>query len=55
MLTKVEIARKTGLSRVTISNVLNNKQKNPKVETLEKISNALNCSMEELRRKIKEG
>jgi len=45
---KSEIARKTGLSRVAISNILNKKQTNPKLETLKRIADAVNCSVEEL-------
>lgn len=48
MLTKVEIANKTGLSRVAITNILNGKQKNPKIQTLEKIAEVLDCSVNEL-------
>ena len=50
---KSEIARNTGLSRVAVSNVLNGKEKNPKLETLEKISRVLNCTIDELKSKIK--
>ena len=49
---KSDLARKTGLSRVTISNILNRKQKNPKSDTLKKIAQALNCTVDDL---IKEG
>ena len=49
---KSEIARETGLSRVTISNILNGKQKNPKSDTLKKIAQKLNCTVDDL---IKEG
>lgn len=45
---KSDIARKTGLSRVAISNILNKKQKNPKIETLKKIAEVLDCSVDEL-------
>ncbi len=45
---KSEIARKTGLSRVSVSNILNHKEKNPKLETLKKIAMALNCSVDDL-------
>lgn len=48
MLTKVEIARKTGLSRVTVSNILNGKQKNANIETLDKIAKVLNCTVNDL-------
>lgn len=49
---KSDLARKTGLSRVTISNILNRKQKNPKSDTLKKIAQVLNCTVDDL---IKEG
>ena len=48
LLTKVEIARRTGLSRVTISNILNGKHKNANIETLKKIADVLDCSIEDL-------
>ena len=53
MLTKVEIARESGISRVAVTNILNGKQKNPKIQTLEKIAGVLNCSVDELRNKIR--
>lgn len=53
MLTKVDIAKQTGLSRVAVSNILNGSQKNPKIQTLEKIANVLNCSVDRLRENIK--
>ena len=49
-----EICRATGLSKVTVSEILNNRQKNPKLETLERIAECLGCSIDELRNKIKE-
>ena len=52
---KSEIARETGLSRVTISNILNGKQKNPKSDTLKKIAQKLNCTVDDLINLIKEG
>lgn len=48
-----ELARKTNLSRQAITNILNGKQKNPKIQTLEKISNAIGCSIGELNEEIK--
>ena len=53
VLTKVEIARESGISRVAVTNILNGKQKNPKIQTLEKIAGVLNCSVDELRNKIR--
>ena len=50
---KAELARETGLSRPTVSAILNGKQKNPKIETLDKISSALGCTVEALRVEIK--
>lgn len=47
------IAEKTGLSRQAVTNILNGKQKNPKVQTLEKIAEVLNCSVDELRNRTK--
>ena len=48
-----ELARKTNLSRQAITNILNGKQKNPKIQTLEKIANAIGCSIGELNEEIK--
>ncbi len=45
---KSELARKTGLSRVAISRILNHKQKNPKLSTLQKLAKALDCTIDEL-------
>lgn len=45
---KSELSRKTGISRVAISNILNKKQKNPRIDTLKKIAEALNCKIEDL-------
>ena len=53
LLNKVEIARQTGLSRVAVTNILNGKQKNPKIQTLEKIAEVMECSVDELRSKIR--
>lgn len=50
---KTEIAQKTGLSRQAISRILNGKQKNPKLQTLEKIAEAMKIDFEELRLEIK--
>lgn len=47
------IAKETGLSRQAISKILNGKQKNPKIQTLEKIANTLNCSVDDLLKDIK--
>lgn len=49
-----DLARKTGLSRVTITNILNGKQKNPKSETLKKIAQVLNCTVDDLIKDNKE-
>lgn len=49
---KSEIARKTGLSRVSVSKILNGKEKNPKLESIKKIAEVLECSVDEI---IKEG
>lgn len=51
MYNKSEIAQKTGLSRATVSNILNKKQANPKIESLIKIANVLDCSVEDLIKK----
>lgn len=51
---KSQIAKNTGLSRATISKIFNQKT-NSKVETLEKIALELNCSIDELRTKLKNG
>lgn len=48
-----QIAKITGLSRPTVSAILNGKQKNPRIETLEKIASVYKCSIDELRKKIK--
>ena len=50
---KSELAKATGLSRVSISQILNNKQKNPKLTSLEKIADVLGCSVTELIASIK--
>lgn len=50
---KSEIARKTKLSKQSISTILSGKQKNPKIKTLEKIAKAVGCSIDELYRDIK--
>ena len=50
---KSEIARKTGLSRVAVTNILNGKQKNPKLDTLERLAETMDCSIDELKTKIK--
>ena len=47
------IAEKTGLSRQAVTNFLNGKQRNPKMQTLEKIAEVLDCSVDELMNKIK--
>lgn len=47
------VARQTGLSRVAVTNILNGKQKNPKIQTLEKIAEVMECSVDELRSKIR--
>lgn len=49
---KSEIARKSGISRVTISKIFNKKQKNSKLETLRKIAIALDISLEDLTKEI---
>lgn len=48
-----ELAKKTKLSRQAISNILNGRQKNPKLQTLEKIAGAIGCSLDELSEEIK--
>ena len=48
-----QLARATKLSRPTITSILKGKQKNPKIQTLEKIAEVLNCSVDELMNKIK--
>lgn len=50
---KTELAKITGLSRATISKIFNSKRLNPKIETMEKIALALDCSIDDLRKKIK--
>ena len=50
--TKQELAKKSGLSRATVSEILNHRQINPKLRTLEKLASALDCSVDELRMKI---
>lgn len=50
---KTDLAKITGLSRATISKIFNSKGLNPKIETMEKIALALDCSIEDLRKKIK--
>ena len=50
---KSAIARKTGLSRVAVTNILNGKQKNPKLDTLERLAETMDCSIDELKTKIK--
>ncbi len=50
---KTDLAKITGLSRATISKIFNSKRLNPKIETMEKIALALDCSIEDLRKKIK--
>lgn len=50
---KTELAKITGLSRATISKIFNSKRLNPKIETMEKIAFALDCSIDDLRKKIK--
>lgn len=51
---KTEIARKTGLSRATVSKILNKKELNPKIETVTKIANVLNCSITDLLKEPKQ-
>ena len=48
-----ELSRNINLSRQTITNILNGKQKNPKIQTLEKIATAIGCSVDELNEEIK--
>lgn len=50
---KTEIARNTGLARQTVVKVLSGKQKNPKLETLQKIAKSLDCSVDSLLTQIK--
>lgn len=50
---KTDLAKITGLSRATISKIFNSKRLNPKIETMEKIALALDCSIDDLRKKIK--
>lgn len=50
---KSDVARKTGLSRQTIIKIFNGTQKNPKIETIQKIAHALDCSVDELLTQIK--
>lgn len=47
-LSKTELAKQTGLSRIVISQILNGKQKNPRYQTLKKIATALDCSIEDV-------
>lgn len=51
---KSQIAKNTGLSRATVSKIFNH-QTNSKVETLEKIAKELDCSIADLRAKLKNG
>lgn len=50
---KSEIARKTGLTRQTVVKIFNGVQKNPKLETLQKIAKTLNCTVDDLLASIK--
>lgn len=45
---RTEIAKKAGLSRQTVSAILNKTQKNPKMKSLIKLSRVLNCTIDEL-------
>lgn len=45
---KSDIARKSGVSRQQVVNILNKKVKNPKILTLQKIAQAIGCKVEEL-------
>lgn len=50
---KSEIAKKTGISRVSISQIFNGSRKNPSIETLNKIAITLDCSLDELLESLK--
>lgn len=45
---KLRLARETGLSSRCIEHLEYEKAKNPRIETIEKIANVLNVSIEEL-------
>lgn len=49
---KSELAKKTGISRQSIINILSGKQKNPRIQTLEKIAEILGIDVITLRNKI---
>lgn len=51
---KSEIARKTGLSRQAVIKILNLKQKNPRIKSLQKIAKALNLPLFELIKSLEE-
>lgn len=53
VINRSEIAVKTGLSRASISAIFNGKRKNPSFQTLKKIADALECSIDELLEQIK--
>ncbi len=46
--TQQELARRAGISRITISRIENEKDPSPRVETLEKLANALGVKLAEL-------
>lgn len=52
VLTKVEIAKLSGVSRVTVSKILNKKKTNVKYSTLKKIADVIGCSVEELIKEV---
>lgn len=45
---KSEIAKKTGLSRQAVSNILNGRQRNPRINSIKKIAEVLGCSVDDL-------
>ena len=50
---KTEIARKSGIARQTVFNILTGREKNPKLETLQKMAKSMDCSVDTLLDQIK--
>lgn len=53
-MTAYQVSKKSGLGQATISQIINKKRVNPAMETIVSIANALNVTVDEVCKSIKE-
>lgn len=53
-ITKYRISKESNISQTTLSEIVNEKNTNPTIETLEKIAKGIGISVSELMRKVEE-